>query len=93
MNNEDSNLALSAISHAALMVQETWRMVAFAHEDVANELKRPFMMLKPRIFIDGNQWCALYGENIQDGVAGFGDSPELAAKDFDLAWVKNLMRC
>ena len=23
---------------------------------------------------DGNQWCVLYGENIQDGIVGFGDT-------------------
>ena len=52
----------------------------------ACEQRRPFIQLRPRIFIDGNQWCALYGDNIQDGVAAFGDSPELAAWAFDAAW-------
>ena len=27
------------------------------------------------ISLDGDQWCALLGENLQVGVAGFGDSP------------------
>jgi hypothetical protein len=35
-------------------------------------------------------WCALYGENIQDGVAGFGKSPSLAMIDFDANWFKEL---
>lgn len=52
----------------------------------ACEQRRPFIQLRPRLFIDGNQWCALYGENIQEGVAGFGKSPELAAWDFDKAF-------
>lgn len=52
----------------------------------AQELLRPSIMLKPRLSIDGNQWCALYGENLQDGVAGFGDSPDLAYRDFDMNW-------
>jgi len=26
------------------------------------------------VFRDGNQWCALLGGDIQDGMAGFGDS-------------------
>lgn len=47
-------------------------------------------LLKPRICIDGNQWCVLYGENLQDGVAGFGDSPILAVYDFNQAWHKRL---
>lgn len=58
--------------------------------EAACELRRPFMQLHPRIFIDGDQWCALYGDNLQDGVAGFGKSPELAAWDFDRAWATKL---
>jgi hypothetical protein len=37
--------------------------------------------LKP--FKDGNQWCFLWGDNIQDGVSGFGDTPYEAMIDFD----------
>jgi hypothetical protein len=47
-------------------------------------------LLKPKIYIDGNQWCVLYGENIQDGVAGFGDSPQNAIYDFNKAFTKGL---
>lgn len=43
----------------------------------------PSVLYRPKISIDGNQWCALYGENLQDGVAGFGDTPILAMLDFD----------
>ena len=58
----------------------------------ACEERRPFVQLAKclSIFIDGNQWCVLYGENLQDGVAGFGDSPELAAWNFDRAWCTRL---
>lgn len=47
-------------------------------------------VLKPKISIDGNQWCVLYGDNLQEGVAGFGDSPLLAVYDFNKAWRKSL---
>lgn len=57
----------------------------------ACELRRPFNTVKPlSIRIDGNKWCVLYGDNLQDGVAGFGDSPELASWDFDRAWCAKL---
>jgi hypothetical protein len=56
----------------------------------ACELNRPSHIHKPRLFIDGNMWCALYGDNLQDGVAGFGKSPELAYQDFDRNWTKEL---
>lgn len=46
----------------------------------------PATHMRPRIFIDGNMWCALYGDNLQDGVAGFGKTPEHACADFDHNW-------
>lgn len=56
----------------------------------SENMQRWSFMLRPRLFIDGNQWCALYGDNLQDGVAGFGDSPDAAYSDFDSAWVAKL---
>jgi hypothetical protein len=51
---------------------------------------RPSVLHRPKVYIDGNRWCALYGENLQDGVAGFGDSPSNAMYDFDAQWNKPL---
>lgn len=45
-----------------------------------------FAMLRPKIYKDGNKWCVLYGENIQDGVAGFGRTPHEAAMDWESNW-------
>jgi hypothetical protein len=56
-------------------------------ELAARELNRPFMLLKARVFPDGNQWCALYGENLQDGVCAFGDTPAQASHQFDIEWL------
>lgn len=61
---------------------------ASAKESAAFELLRPSMQLRPRLSIDGNQWCALYGEDLQNGVAGFGSSPDKAYKAFDEAWIR-----
>lgn len=36
--------------------------------------------IKP--YKDGNMWCYLYGNNIQDGVCGFGKTILEAAIDF-----------
>jgi hypothetical protein len=46
----------------------------------------PHVVLKPDFGRDGNQWFFLFGENLAEGVAGFGDTPELAAAAFDKAW-------
>lgn len=74
--------------YAIQLMQEAARNQAEYYE----ELKRPSMMLKPQISIDGNQWCALYGESLRDGVAGFGDTPELAYRDFDNNWFNCLAK-
>lgn len=83
MTNEYSQLASGAICFAADMVKIAWQEAAW-------ELMRPAILYKPALSIDGNKWCALYGENLQDGVAGFGDSPQEAMWDFDKAWAKKL---
>ena len=54
-----------------------------AYQEAAEEQMRPSVLYKPALAIDGNQWCALYGKNLQDGVAGFGDSVADAMYDFD----------
>jgi hypothetical protein len=42
-----------------------------------------FAMLKPELKVDGKQWCVLYGNDLQDGIAGFGDTPYLAIIDWN----------
>src|SRR5687767_15736670 len=48
--------------------------------------ERPSYWLRPALERIGRKWRALYGENIQDGVAGFGDTPDEAFADFDKRW-------
>ncbi len=38
--------------------------------------------LKPSFQKDGNQYCYLYGENLQEGIAGFGSTVSEAVSDF-----------
>ena len=59
-------------------------------ETAAYEMMRPSVQYRPSLAIDGDHWRALYGENLQDGVAGFGKSPELAMLDFDKSWAEKL---
>lgn len=49
-------------------------------------------LLSPRIFIDGSAWCVLYGDDLQNGVAGFGETPRLAVYAFNKAWDAELPR-
>lgn len=52
----------------------------------------PSFMYRPKIFIDGNQWCALYEYNIQDGVCGFGNTQYEAYRQFDIQWLNESPR-
>lgn len=52
----------------------------------ATEARRPSVLYRPLLSADGDKWCALYGEDLASGVAGFGDTPEQAMRAFDEAW-------
>lgn len=50
----------------------------------------PSAIYRPKLMADGDMWCALYGDNLQEGVSGFGKTPAEAMYAFDEAWVKSL---
>lgn len=79
MNEQSSDFAAHMITHWAEMSCAAIAQAASAYE-------RPSVLYKPKISIDENQWCALYGDDLQNGVAGFGRSPEEAMWDFDKNW-------
>lgn len=81
--SEIENLAHQAWMYAGNEHAEAGRKAQMVHA----ECVRPFMLLRPRVFPDGNQWCALYGDNLQKGVAGFGETPDAASRAFDRAWL------
>lgn len=51
------------------------------------QLARPSAIRRPKVFKDGDKWCALEGENIQEGICGFGDTPDAACRQFDIQWL------
>lgn len=90
MNDEWSQVAANAVANAAYAVMTSGQEAFACLRDAALEQSRPSTVYRPRLSIDGNQWCALYGDNLQDGVAGFGDSPAMAMRDFDAEWLRKL---
>ncbi len=67
--------------------------LSFAIEGIRYEIvstismyQEPSAIYRPVLSKDGDQWCALYGEDLQMGCAGFGDTPEKAMAAFDKAW-------
>lgn len=62
------------------------------HYQELSLMASPAYTLRPALTVDGNQWCALYGEDLQSGVCGFGDSPADAYEDFNREWYKKLKK-
>lgn len=56
-------------------------------EDSMSCCTSPSVVYKPKLYPDGDQWCALYGDDLQSGVCGFGDTPIKAMEDFDKNFV------
>lgn len=52
-----------------------------------HEYQRPSAVFRPALSKDGGMWCALLGDNLQEGVAGFGETPAKAMLAFDLAFL------
>lgn len=66
----------------------TWPLIQQEFGIAAGEMQRPSAIYRPSVAPDGNKWCALYGENLMEGVCGFGDTPDEAMRDFDKNWMK-----
>lgn len=72
-------------SHARAIIQQEFCIAA-------SELTRPSVLYRPTLSVDGDQWFALYGADIQSGVAGFGSTPAEAMSAFDAAWANEKRR-
>ena len=79
LTDQDSHIAMNAICHAAQMITVSVQQSIYLHE-------LPSAIYKPKVYMDGAKWCALYGDNLQDGVCGFGDTPAEAVADFNNVW-------
>jgi len=73
-------------------VQGLTQEISSYADQVASAHRAPSAVYKPKLFLDGDQWCVLYGDDLQSGLAGFGDSPALAMADFDKAWIAPTVR-
>ena len=67
------------ISHAKAMLQDEIASVGY-------QMARPSVLYRPTISLDGNCYCALYGEDLMSGCAGFGETMAEAMADFDRNW-------
>lgn len=51
-----------------------------------DDASAPHVLMRPSVTRDGDQWCALYGPDLQEGVCGFGPTPAAACDAFDREW-------
>jgi len=79
LDQDWQRIIASQIEHSAICTAENIRIIF-------SENANPSVLYRPGLSLDGDKWCALYGANLQDGVAGFGDTPALAMRDFDIQW-------
>jgi len=79
MDHQHSQMVMDSLTHHAHMASESIKQAA-------SEYERPCVLFRPKLTIDGDQWCALFGENLMEGVAGFGDTPSKAMWNFDHNW-------
>lgn len=81
-----------AVKNGIIAVYQTPSNMAWNNEALRGqqieETMRPSIMLRDciKIMPDGDMWCVLFGKDLQEGVAGFGKSPDLAMRDFDKSW-------
>lgn len=72
-----------ATAQSVLNAQWNAAEMAF-HTEAARSA--PHVLMRPALSLDGNMYCALYGEDLMNGCAGFGETPEAAMADFDKNW-------
>lgn len=48
-----------------------------------HDANTPCAIFKPKFGVDGNMFYFLLGGNLQDGIAGFGETPYKAMCDFN----------
>lgn len=81
LTQEDSNLLMNSINHyETIQHQEKLNLIISEQELL---LMKTYSLVP---FKDGGRWCVLLGEDIQTGIAGFGDTPIEAVLAFGRAF-------
>ena len=70
------------IGHGAWRVGQAAEVLA---QEISSYHATWFSALKPVLSRDGDMWCALHGDDLQAGIAGFGPTPAKALMAFDVA--------
>lgn len=88
ISNGDVGAAVERVAYEALDISYAKAMLQEQIAAVGYEMVRPSVLYRPSISLDGNCYCALYGEDLMSGCAGFGETMADAMADFDQNWWK-----
>ena len=72
--------------HQRLLLDEIAYAIRRVSDVAIENASRPSVLFRPTLSLDGNQYCALYGDDIMSGCAGFGETIHEAMTDFDQNW-------
>lgn len=57
----------------------------YTMSEIKDEMTKPSVLYRPRIYPDGNMWCCVYGE-MPLCVVGFGKTPKDAVNAFNASF-------
>lgn len=86
ISNGDIGSVISEVARNAFDISYVIPLAQEAIGSIGYEMTRPSVIYKPRLSRDGNAWIACYGDNLQEGCVGCGETPEKAMESFDKAW-------
>ena len=84
LDKEYSHMLANAIDHRSTIEHQERMNVIIGEQEL--QLIKSYNLTP---YKDGNQWCVLLGEDLQIGIAGFGDTPYKAILDFNGAFQRN----
>jgi hypothetical protein len=84
----DASSVLSEAARQAFDISYAREIVQQEMCIAASQAARPSVLYRPTLSADGDRWCALLGDDLQTGVAGFGETPAAAMAAFDQAFFK-----
>jgi len=75
------------------MEYEHSQSALYEYTSTQHACRQPHVLMRPTITQCGDQWCALYGVNDQEGIVAYGATPEKAAQAWDLVWLNGERGC
>jgi hypothetical protein len=87
LSNDITQTQETAMSYATEqgILNGQWNAAEMAFQtEVARSA--PHVLMRPILSVDGNMYCALYGADLVQGCAGFGETVAAAMADFDKNW-------